>query len=126
VCIYVYVSVCLRVNVRVMCVCGNVLVCVFVCMCVLFSVMPTLTHENDGLIFTPVDRPYVCGTAKQLLKWKPQVCGACVCVRARVCVCMCVCVCVCVCRVCVCVRVCVCFDGLCLLSTWFEKVWIWI
>lgn len=34
-------------------------------------VIPNLKHENDGLIFTPVKLPYIPGTCRQLLKWKP-------------------------------------------------------
>ncbi|EER05930.1 mRNA capping enzyme alpha subunit, putative [Perkinsus marinus ATCC 50983] len=30
-----------------------------------------LPHECDGLIFTPVMPPYIAGTCRQLLKWKP-------------------------------------------------------
>lgn len=33
--------------------------------------IPSLPHENDGLIFTPVYAPYIKGTCKQLFKWKP-------------------------------------------------------
>jgi len=28
-------------------------------------------HGNDGVIFTPILEPYVCGTCPSLLKWKP-------------------------------------------------------
>lgn len=35
------------------------------------EVLPKLTHENDGLIFTPVQRPYNFYTNDYLLKWKP-------------------------------------------------------
>lgn len=35
-------------------------------------VIPAQTHENDGLIFTPVQDPYVAGTCHRLLKWKPS------------------------------------------------------
>ena len=38
---------------------------------VLTKVIPSLHHENDGLIFTPVNEPYVIGTCDLLLKWKP-------------------------------------------------------
>jgi len=30
-----------------------------------------LPHESDGIIFTPVKVPYIPGTCRQLLKWKP-------------------------------------------------------
>ena len=30
-----------------------------------------LTHKMDGLIFQPVDEPYVSGTCISILKWKP-------------------------------------------------------
>jgi mRNA-capping enzyme len=33
--------------------------------------MPTLLHENDGVILTPVMKPYTIGTTNELLKWKP-------------------------------------------------------
>lgn len=33
--------------------------------------METLTHENDGVILTPVMKPYTIGTTHELLKWKP-------------------------------------------------------
>jgi mRNA guanylyltransferase len=35
------------------------------------EILPRLLHENDGLIFTPVNKGYVFGTNEQLLKWKP-------------------------------------------------------
>ncbi len=35
------------------------------------QVIPSLTHENDGLVFTPRLDPYVPGTCTRLLKWKP-------------------------------------------------------
>lgn len=38
---------------------------------VLTKVIPSLQHENDGLIFTPVNEPYIIGTCDLLLKWKP-------------------------------------------------------
>ena len=34
------------------------------------QVIPTLPHENDGLVFTPVNSPYTCGADPKLLKWK--------------------------------------------------------
>jgi mRNA guanylyltransferase len=38
----------------------------------LFSeVIPKLAHENDGLIFTPVEDSYRSGTCQRMLKWKP-------------------------------------------------------
>ena len=33
--------------------------------------MLTLSHENDGVILTPVMKPYTIGTTHELLKWKP-------------------------------------------------------
>ena len=39
----------------------------------LFSqVLPNLTHENDGLVFTRVDAAYEVGTTENVLKWKPR------------------------------------------------------
>eukprot|EP00768_Dysnectes_brevis_P004872 gnl/Dysnectes_brevis/3528_a4481_859.p1 GENE.gnl/Dysnectes_brevis/3528_a4481_859~~gnl/Dysnectes_brevis/3528_a4481_859.p1 ORF type:complete len:448 (-),score=65.01 gnl/Dysnectes_brevis/3528_a4481_859:31-1374(-) len=39
----------------------------------LFStVLPSLPHENDGIIFTPVDPPYKPGTCPGIMKWKPR------------------------------------------------------
>lgn len=35
-------------------------------------VIPAQGHENDGLIFTPVNDPYLAGTCIRLLKWKPS------------------------------------------------------
>ncbi|KNC78907.1 mRNA capping enzyme, catalytic domain-containing protein, partial [Sphaeroforma arctica JP610] len=35
------------------------------------EVMPKLTHENDGLILTPVRMRYVSGRFLKLMKWKP-------------------------------------------------------
>ncbi|GBG30716.1 mRNA-capping enzyme subunit alpha [Hondaea fermentalgiana] len=31
-----------------------------------------LPHENDGLIFTRIDKPYKCGKTSDILKWKPR------------------------------------------------------
>jgi len=31
-----------------------------------------LPHENDGLIFTRIDKPYQVGTCEDILKWKPK------------------------------------------------------
>lgn len=33
--------------------------------------IPTLHHENDGLIFTPVNEPYLLGSRSKIFKWKP-------------------------------------------------------
>lgn len=38
---------------------------------VVLSSIPHLKHENDGLVFTPVQVPYKPGTCSKLLKWKP-------------------------------------------------------
>ena len=35
------------------------------------EVVKSLTHESDGLIFTPVHDPYILGPCLKLLKWKP-------------------------------------------------------
>lgn len=35
------------------------------------DVVQHLTHECDGLIFTPIRDPYTIGTCYKLLKWKP-------------------------------------------------------
>lgn len=35
------------------------------------NVLPNLPHEQDGLIYTPVDKPYRPGTDFSLFKWKP-------------------------------------------------------
>lgn len=35
------------------------------------SVLPGLTHDNDGLIFTRRESPYKVGTDENILKWKP-------------------------------------------------------
>ncbi|KAJ2780633.1 Dcp1p-Dcp2p decapping enzyme complex alpha subunit [Coemansia javaensis] len=35
------------------------------------QVIPHLLHQNDGLIFTSVDAPYVPGTCDKIIKWKP-------------------------------------------------------
>jgi mRNA guanylyltransferase len=33
--------------------------------------IPKLLHDNDGLIFTPVNEPYLFYTRSKILKWKP-------------------------------------------------------
>lgn len=38
---------------------------------VLEKFIPQLTHENDGLIFSPAVEPYKAGQCDDLLKWKP-------------------------------------------------------
>lgn len=38
---------------------------------VLETFMPTLTHENDGVIVAPIMKPYTLGTCKEMMKWKP-------------------------------------------------------
>ncbi|KAI5165612.1 mRNA guanylyltransferase [Nematocida sp. AWRm78] len=35
------------------------------------EIIPKLSHENDGLIFTCVNYPYIPGTCEYFLKWKP-------------------------------------------------------
>eukprot|EP00124_Ichthyophonus_hoferi_P001248 Ihof_evm15s60 gene=Ihof_evmTU15s60 len=35
------------------------------------DIMPTLPHETDGLVLTPVLPPYIAGRFRKLLKWKP-------------------------------------------------------
>ena len=35
------------------------------------EVVKQLTHESDGLIFTPIHDPYILGPCLKLLKWKP-------------------------------------------------------
>lgn len=39
---------------------------------VLERVLPHLNHENDGLIFTQNNLPFVIGTCEGILKWKPK------------------------------------------------------
>eukprot|EP00116_Pleurobrachia_bachei_P003590 sb/3463852/ len=33
--------------------------------------LPKLSHENDGIILSPIMKPYTPGTTPELLKWKP-------------------------------------------------------
>lgn len=35
--------------------------------------LPTITHETDGLVFTPIDDPIRVGTHETMFKWKPLV-----------------------------------------------------
>ena len=35
------------------------------------DVVKDLSHESDGLIFTPIEDPYQSGACYRLLKWKP-------------------------------------------------------
>ncbi|KAJ2716623.1 hypothetical protein H4R19_000537 [Coemansia spiralis] len=35
------------------------------------TIVPTLKHGSDGLIFTSVNSPYVIGTCDKIIKWKP-------------------------------------------------------
>ncbi|KAI5192441.1 mRNA guanylyltransferase [Nematocida sp. AWRm77] len=35
------------------------------------KIIPELSHENDGLVFTCVNHPYQVGTCRAYLKWKP-------------------------------------------------------
>lgn len=39
---------------------------------VLDNIIPKLKHENDGLIFTREDKPYINGTCEYIVKWKPR------------------------------------------------------
>ena len=36
------------------------------------KVIPTLSYETDGLIFTPINEPVRLGTHKTMFKWKPK------------------------------------------------------
>lgn len=38
---------------------------------ILKEMIPALPHANEGIIFTPLDFPYISGVNKHLLKWKP-------------------------------------------------------
>lgn len=38
---------------------------------IVWDSIPTLLHENDGLIFTSAEDPYAVGTCDSILKWKP-------------------------------------------------------
>lgn len=39
--------------------------------CEVYKDIPKLNHKNDGMIFTPIDLPYIPGRCDMLLKWKP-------------------------------------------------------
>eukprot|EP01135_Chromosphaera_perkinsii_P009354 Nk52_evm30s1737 gene=Nk52_evmTU30s1737 len=39
---------------------------------ILENLMPTLPHENDGLIFSPAYSEYITGAFPKMLKWKPK------------------------------------------------------
>ena len=45
---------------------------VWQCDYILKELVPVQTHENDGIILTPVTKPYWPGTFDGLLKWKPS------------------------------------------------------
>ncbi|KAJ1662552.1 Dcp1p-Dcp2p decapping enzyme complex alpha subunit [Coemansia sp. RSA 1813] len=36
------------------------------------TVIPTLKHKSDGLIFTSINAPYTAGTCDSIFKWKPS------------------------------------------------------